>query len=318
MTVLVLASEQDPSADVMVKRLRDLTVPVLRLDTAWFPRDVSIDASLKGGRWVGRLDAYHRRVDLEEIRSVWYRSPRAFRFPEALTDAEAGHAFVEAKYGFGGVIASLPALWINHPFRIASAAYKPHQLTVASSSGLSTPDTIVTNVPDSARAVVEGGPTVAKLFGGVPVDEGGATKLGFTRRLDLVDVADMEGVRHTAHLFQSWVPKNYEARVLVTGGELTAVGIHAHSDAGREDWRRDYDSLTYDTVDVPEDVVHGVRVLMYRLGLVYGALDFIVTPDGEWVFLEVNPSGQFGWLEAAAGVDVTGRLASLLAEGRTA
>ena len=183
---------------------------------------------------------------------------------------------------------------------------------------MSTADTVVTNVPGTARKLVESGPTVAKLFGGVPVDEAGTRKLGFTRRLDHLDAADMEGVRHTAHLFQSWVPKSHEVRVLATGTDVIAVSIHAHSEPAREDWRRDYDSLSYDVVEIPEEVVHGIRLLMYRLGLVYGALDFVVTPQQEWVFLEVNPSGQFGWLESAAGIDVTGRLASLLAEGTAA
>lgn len=54
---------------------------------------------------------------------------------------------------------------------------------------------------------------------------------------------------------------------------------------------------------------------MDELGLVYGALDFVVTPDGQWVFLEVNPGGQFGWLQLYTGLSMTDALADVLAAG---
>jgi hypothetical protein len=62
------------------------------------------------------------------------------------------------------------------------------------------------------------------------------------------------------------------------------VAIHAGSEAAKLDWRTDYASLTYDSVDLPVDVEKGVRLLMDELGLFFGALDFAVTPEGRWVF----------------------------------
>lgn len=84
-------------------------------------------------------------LDLREVDAVWYRSPEAYRMPEQMSPAEAAHARVEAKYGLGGVLASLPALWCNHPARVADAAYKPLQLARAAACGLPVPDTLITN-----------------------------------------------------------------------------------------------------------------------------------------------------------------------------
>ena len=124
MTVLILADEFDPSADQMVLQLEERAVPVCRIDTAWFPSRLSVDAQFRGGRWAGSLRTPGRVVRLEKIRSVWYRSPTAFRFPAALSGAKRHHAFMEAKFGLGGVLSSLPVLWVNHPARVA-AAYSP-------------------------------------------------------------------------------------------------------------------------------------------------------------------------------------------------
>ena len=55
---------------------------------------------------------------------------------------------------------------------------------------------------------------------------------------------------------------------------------------------------------------------MRGLSLTYGALDFIVTPDGEHVFLEINPSGQWGWIEEATGLAITNTIVDLLVEGK--
>jgi D-alanine-D-alanine ligase-like ATP-grasp enzyme len=54
---------------------------------------------------------------------------------------------------------------------------------------------------------------------------------------------------------------------------------------------------------------------MDSFSLVYGALDFVITPDGEWVFLEINPTGQYGFIEHATGAPLTAQLADLLTGG---
>jgi len=110
MTVLILAAEFDVSADQMVLALRECDVPVCRLDTMWFPTQLSLDAELRDGQWWGRLRAPGRDVELEGLRSIWYRGPSTFQFPPELSGAERHHAFLEAKYGLGGVLSSLPVL----------------------------------------------------------------------------------------------------------------------------------------------------------------------------------------------------------------
>lgn len=137
MTVLILTSELDLTADGMVKVLEQRDVPVARVDTAWFPQRASIEAELRSGRWVGAVTAGGRRIALEGLRSIWYRSPSAFQLPAELSPTERHWAMSEAKLGVGGILASLPAvLWINHPSCNAAAAYKPVQLATAARCGL--------------------------------------------------------------------------------------------------------------------------------------------------------------------------------------
>lgn len=319
MTVLILTEDIDATADAVVRALADRGVGVDRVNTAWFPTQMRVSARLSGGRWTGSLTTPGRVVDLEAVTAVWYRAPRAYEFPAGLSVPERAHANLEAKYGLGGVLGSLPALWVNHPARLADAGYKPVQLVLAHECGLRVPDTVITNEPDTVRRFAATGRTVTKMLGSNSLTEEGVQKLSFTRIVgdpELADIADLRGVETTTHLFQRWVPKHHEVRMTVIGEHITAAAITAHSTESTVDFRADYDRLTYELIEPPDDVATGVRQLMARMGLVYGALDFVVTPDDEWLFLEINAGGQFGFVEDATGAPMTEQLASLLAKGQ--
>lgn len=293
MTVLILARDFDPTADRMVGALEERGAEVFRLNTAWFPGQVRVAAELDDGRWRGVVHTPHGCLELEAVHAVWYRSPEAYRMPTQLTAAEAQHARVEAKYGLGGVLASLPALWCNHPSRVADAAYKPVQLVRAARCGLAVPRTVITNDPVPARTFTRSGATVTKLVGGMAIDEEGVRKNVYTNRVTEADLADLRGIEHTTHLFQRWVPKAREARVIVIGEHISAAAITAGTAATHVDYRIDYSALSYAPVTPPAEVVSATRLLMAEFGLVYGALDFVITPSGEWVLLEINPTGQY-------------------------
>ncbi|MGH4014684.1 MAG: MvdC/MvdD family ATP grasp protein [Pseudonocardiaceae bacterium] len=317
MTVLVLAQELDRTVDGVVSALAD-RVPVFRMDCAWFPQRLALDAELRGGCWQGYLATEHRRVELSEVRSIWYRSPSPFVFPAGLSQAEERHAEQEARIGLGGVLTSLPVVQVNHPHRVA-AATKPCQLTVAAACGLSVPATRIVNRAEAAHEFVAGvgGAVVSKLFANRVVEES-RSKVGHTHLLTAADLADLRGVDTTAHLLQRFVDKCYDLRVVVVGEQLFPVAMYPASAAARIDFRSDYRALRHEVVDLAPAVETGVRALMAELGLVFGCLDFVVDHSGVHHYLEVNPGGVYGWLEAIVGVPITEALAELLARPLTA
>lgn len=282
----------------------------------WFPQQLTLDAELRNGQWVGRLVTPYREVTLEGIRSVWYRNPSGFRFPPAMSGTERQHAQHEAKLGFGGVLSALPVRWINHPSRHADAGYKPRQLVAAARAGLCVAPTLVTNNAAAVRRfAARSGPggVVTKMFGASAICEQGGRRVALTQRLTDSDLDDLRGIELTAHIVQRWATKREECRVIVIGPHVFAVIIRAHSQAAYIDWRADYNALSFEQISLPTDLEHGIRAVMRDLGLVYGAFDFVITPEAEWIFLEVNPGGQFGFLEDSTDAPLTATLADLLA-----
>lgn len=320
-TVLILASSADAPADRVGAELASRGVPVARMDTADFPTRLTLAAVLDGrGSWGGTLRAMTGTgrtvtIELDSVRSVYYRHPSQFRLPEGMSDPEAAFAYNEARRGFGGVMQALNCLWVNDPVQAAAAEYKPYQLREAAGCGLRVPDSTITNDAEHARQWARDRAIIYKPLSGVWHPEDGKIKIVYTSRVDDHAALDEGGIEHTAHLFQEWIAKDYEARAIVVGDQVFTTAIEAESEAGHVDWRADYDSHRYATIEPPRQVRDALVELHRRLGLVYGACDLAVTPEGEWVFFETNPAGQWAWLAEHGAAPVAGALADLLQEG---
>jgi len=318
-TVLILAREFDPQVDRLVEELRERDVPAFRTDLVAFPQALDLESRLGADGVDGVLKTPYRDLCLGEVRSVWYRHPSHFELPAGMSGPERRHATAEARCGFAGVLNCLDVLWVNYPGS-ESGAFKPRQLDVARRCGLSVPESLVTNKPDAVRdfAATVGGPLVVKALSAAMLVESGRLQTSYTRLVEPAELDDLAGVETTLHFFQQFVPKAYEARVTVVGDRVFGAAIHAGSEAARVDWRADYHALEYSLVEPPEPVVAGMLGFMRHFDLSFGAFDFVVTPDEEWVMLECNPFGAYGWLEDALDLPITSALADLLMDGGTA
>lgn len=124
----------------------------------------------------------------------------------------------------------------------------------------------------------------------------------YTSAVHAEHLVHLEGVRTTAHVFQEYLPKRMDLRVVVIGRRIFAAEIHSqHSERARLDFRQGYSDLTYDVHRLPDDIQAKALALVRRFDLQFSSMDFIVTPEGEYVFLDLNPNGQFYWLQIRLG-----------------
>jgi ATP-grasp ribosomal peptide maturase len=321
-TVLILTDETDTPAERVAAELVSRGVPVVTLDTADFPKRVSIAAHIETSStgWAGAIDAPGGEVNLAEVGAIWLRRPTQFQMDKAMTAPERAFAYAEARNGFGGVLTALRqsgCLWLNDPMAAMRAEYKPVQLATAARIGLKIPKTIITSSPEEAYAWAEEikKPIVYKALGGIwHADEGKVRAVYTTPISDLTELLD-PALKLTTHLFQERISKAYEARALVVGNDVHTVRIDAGSEQGRTDYRSDYGSLRYERIDLPHTLEDRLVELHERLHLIYGAVDLICDEQGQWYFLETNQSGEWGWLNLETGVPVHTALADILQKG---
>lgn len=311
--ILIISHAKDEHTHAVQAELHRIGAEAAMLDLSDFPQQMRLNARYDGADRPGfrLLLSDGTRLDLGACRSAWWRRPQAFSLhPEIQDPIFQNFAFSEATEAFQGLWPALDVFWVNHPTRDSNAHRKVYQLQVAQQVGLTIPETLITNDPEQARAFVEAhgfGRTIYKAFTG--------TRQAWreTRLLKEDDFGHIESVRFAPVIFQRYVDAQVDLRITVVGNDLFPAAIHSQESSYKVDFRMDMSSARVEPHRLPPAVEDGLRALMEELGIVYGAVDMRLTPDGEYVFLEVNPAGQWLFIEARTGQPITTCLAHLLA-----
>jgi glutathione synthase/RimK-type ligase-like ATP-grasp enzyme len=320
-TVLIITHSGDnESVESVTRAVTKRGGRALRLDTDRFPSEVRL-AARYGGEGAGRVTfgAGEYEFDLNEVGAVWHRRLSvAARLPRELDSQLRAASVGESRAALLGVLAGLTAFRIDPESAIRRAEQKPLQLRVARESGLEVPRTLVTNDPAAVRDFYEAcdGRLMTKMLSSFAVyDREGRESVVFTNPVGPEDLEDLTGLSLCPMTFQERVEKRLELRATVVGRRVFTASIDSQaSERAAHDWRRDGVALVgeWRPYTLPPEAEGLLLALMDYFGLNYGAADFILTPDGRHVFLELNPSGEFFWLEHGPGLDISGALADVL------
>lgn len=63
--------------------------------------------------------------------------------------------------------------------------------------------------------------------------------------------------------------------------------------------------MKHEIIDLGKSVDDNLVRLIKSFGLTFGAVDLVLTPSDDLVFLEVNPNGQWAWLEVLTGAPIS-------------
>jgi len=319
MTVLIITHSQDnESIPLVIKAIEEQGGKAFRFDTDRFPTEVKLDVQYGKGTERLILTSEQEKLDLREVSAVWYR--RIWiggRIPTTM-DAQLRDASIkESRATVQGMIASLKGFHLDAVPNIRRADNKQLQLQVARELGLDTPRTLITNNPEAVREFAkeceEG--MITKMLSSFAIYEEGKEKVVFTNPVAPEDLENLDGLRFCPMTFQEKVPKALELRTIIVGKRVFTASIDSQSSEGaRNDWRRRGVALLEDwkPYNLPQAVEEKLLKLMEHFGLNYGALDLILTPDGRHVFLEVNPVGEFFWLERCPGLPISKAIANIL------
>jgi glutathione synthase/RimK-type ligase-like ATP-grasp enzyme len=222
------------------------------------------------------------------------------------------YARLECSAFLADVFAALRCPIVPGPSGVVQRAQlKGAHLRLAASLGFAIPDTLVTSDRDAALAFWQ------RHEGRVSAAHHRALGEEFARYAEKVthrDLMHLDALRFAPATFQSYVDKKVELRATVIGDQVWTVEIDSQaSNQACEDWRRyDLAQTPHRPHALPDLVQRRCVELLQRFGLRYGAIDLVLTPDDRYVFLELNPSGQYLWLEELGGLPLSRAIADLL------
>ena len=306
--ILIVAPREDVHAVCVAQDLEKMGKPFRFVDSARLTDEGRLE--FRAGRRHGStwtcVDG--EPIELERVRTVWHRRrllpPVSARC--GINDQQYFHR--EWTEMFSGMFSSLNDPWfVNIPER-QSAAVKPLQLRLAQQLGLRVPDTLITNDPVAAAAFIElHNERVVHKTLSPPRHRFLATKAWSASDREMLDNLVLAPT-----IFQEMVTDCRELRITVIGERIFAAEFRPP--AGLIDGRLDLQT-PYRPHTLPPDISRRLLALVRQLGLVFSTIDMKLTDEGEYVFLELNPMGQFLYVEILTGLPLTAAMAELLATG---
>jgi glutathione synthase/RimK-type ligase-like ATP-grasp enzyme len=320
--VLLLTHSADYyTIDRVADAVRHRGAEPIRVDTDHFPVDLGLSMRIDADLDRRTLKLGDEVLHLDTVRAVWARRLWPGRMPAHLDAQFRGHCRTQARTAFFDTFALLnDATWVNPLGPLFEAESKIRQLHLARQVGLKLPRTLITNQAERVRRFYEncGGKVVTKLLSPLSQTMDGRGVFMYTSALSPDDLDDLEALRFAPQIFQERVEKAVELRVILIGGRLF-VGEIRVSGTGRGtlDWRQinpqdTQSNVTWAPGVLPLAVGQKLQRLLRLLNLTYAAVDLIVDPEGHHFFLEVNPAGEWGWLERDLGFDISGAIADAL------
>ena len=328
--ILIISEASDMHSDGVAWALRKKGHDCEILITPDFPTLLGMSMRLDPGDPKGRLLARGPGLTTtdwsEPFDAVWTRRPGTAVLPEDMHPGDQEVASRQCGIFLEGVAPFLDhgahTFWVNPPVSDVVAQQKASQLRSAVRCGLKIPETLISNDPAEIRAFIreQGGLAAYKLLrpaSWISEDEGGEhVFVAQTVPVREEQLPEDDVLRLCPGIFQPLLPKTFEVRVACLGDFLVAIRIHSQADErAATDWRAGQFYIDMEPYDLPADVADGCRRLLRDLGVVHSSLDFIVTPSGEHIFLEVNPQGQFLFLETRAGLPLLDMFSEFLIAG---
>lgn len=318
MSVLIITNKLDITTDLVIPKLKERKVEVFRLNTENLCSETDIELNLSQDQFDGIFIESLRQLRLSDITSIYFRRPL---YPE-LKGVEPG----TREFIVGEITAYLTWLWtaladkfwVSHFSAIRRADSKIYQLKIAPLLGFTIPATLITNRPEAVWDFYKkhNGLIVNKALSRGAVQIEGERYAVYTNPVSKEMMAQIESVKSVPCVFQEQVKKQIELRITVVGSQVFAAEIHSQqNERTRNDWRRyDFEHTPHRIHKLPENVKTSCLALLKHYGLMFGAIDMIVTPKGEYVFLEINPNGQWGWIEDITKLPISDAIAELLAQ----
>lgn len=306
--LILLTQENDMHSDWVEAECQRRGAEFLRFCTERFPQKILLSVEPTQPGLAGELRVEGRAIELEEVTGLWYRRPGPVTLDPNIPEGLRAFSRVESEEALVSFYRALfDRRWVNHPHISDTAGHKLHQLRLAKELGFEVSPTLVTNDPSRVEEFFErcGEEMIYKPLRFVPIvdDQGGEFGIYTSQVSRDVLGSCLDSVSLTPCLFQQLIPKDYEVRVNIIGDRVWAAAIFSQeSEATRLDCRHDLEGLRQEAIWLRPEVEEKCLKIHHRLGLRMSNIDLIVTPGGDHVFLELNPNGQWAWIEDQTGL----------------
>ncbi len=316
--VLILTYEDDSHADSVRNHLNKKGIENLTVITEKLLTDYKINFHSKD--LIYTLEDKTRIVELDSSWNIWNRRVMIPERNKGMSKDLQDLIIDECEKTWDGLLMAHKGKVVNRPQNHFYANNKLDQLKFAlgNGTGVFVPDTLVTNDPEKLKKFYEryNGNICFKLQKGAIIRTPMGNKVIYTNKVTDEHIKNADLISSNPSLFQEYIDKEFEMRIISTDKTSTGIAIYSqNSEISKIDYRRyDFENVAHKKTNIPDTVKKFCSNMLKHYGLHFGAFDFIHSKDGKYFFLELNPNGQWLWLEEQSGYNLTKEIADNLIE----
>lgn len=316
--ILLITSKDDVTTDFVVKKLAESDVKFHRLNTEdlIYNYQMNLDFTISSFKLFDKI--LHETIDLDNIKSVYFRRPKLPNLPnDQLSIGERNFFLTEINYIYEAVYSILEkAYWISPVYSIRQAENKTLQLQLAQKLGFEIPDSLISNRYDKLYDFISehDNDCIIKPIKTGFIEEKENSKVIFTSEIDIATLQPYEHTFIYPTYLQKRINKKADIRATVVGSKIFGAAIYSQdTELTKIDWRKSSSiRIRHEQIELPKDIKEKCFLLVKSLGLRFGAIDLILTPDDHYIFLEINPNGQWAWIEKRLGYNISQTIVNLL------
>lgn len=319
--ILIVTSKDDFTADHVIIEFKKRKISFFRLNTETFPFESYLSWSLNNKKEKVTYWNKTKKLNFKDVKSVWYRRPKPPEIKTRISKFVRDFIQDEVKNTFSGIWRSLECFWVSKPDNIYKSSSKIDQMYFASKYGFNVPGTLITNKPEEAKKFIADNHNeiIFKPIYKSHISTNKGEKILFANKYSKNDDLIFENIKYSPIMIQQYIPKMYDIRVNIFGKKLFATEIHSQNiafDKVNEDWRRGILlDIPHKIHKLPIEIEEKCFKIINHYDLQFSAFDLIFTPSKEYFFLEMNPNGQWAWIEPLTNQPLTKSLIDLLIEG---
>lgn len=317
--VLIITHTKDNASVLKVcQYIQQMGGTVIRFNVDQYPLASTVTSQYRDGSWEIILDNGNR-YRLNDLTSVWYRRSHhiGHGMEDLLSPTYLPASRGEMKRTFYGMMEALPCFQMEKYSTYRRLDSKEEQLRLAANCGLEIPATCISNSPARVKEFIRevGGTVITKMQSSFSITQGGDEQVVFTNELTSADLNDLDSLAYCPMMFQQKLEKKLELRVTIVGDKIFAFSIDSQKEINAQvDWRKEGLALIDDwqSHTLPSSIQSQLMTLMDCYQLHYGAIDLILTPDDTYYFLELNPAGEYFWLDKLCDFEISQQIARVL------
>ena len=316
--ILIITNKDDVTVDFIVRELQARDIQYYRLNTEDIPDKIHVNFDLNQNSYHLVDKIKNVKLNLLNFSSVYYRRPLLsdFDYIDEVSLQELNYLRNEITYILEGIYKVLRnKYWLNDVYSIREAENKIYQLQMAQEVGFRIPISLISNESEQVYNQIRknNNDCIIKPIKSGNMKDAKHPKVVFTTKLSDEQIENNERIESFPIFIQENINKQFDLRITVIGNNVYTAQIHSQLDKDSEvDWRKGQQILEHSNHELPNEIVGMCIELTKKMKLNYSAIDMILDKRGNYIFLEINPNGQWAWIEKRLDFPLSKRIVDML------